>query len=56
MKSQQRIIEACRQSLDMQNLGATAEGLVLELHPELEPGSEEFYAEVLVKMGIKEHP
>lgn len=51
MNSKQKIMELISNSMEMQDCGATAESVVLKRSPELEPGSEPFYAEVLREMG-----
>jgi hypothetical protein len=51
--SQSRIMDLCLNDHEMAELGANAEMAVKHYHPELEPGSEEFYAEVLREMGQK---
>lgn len=49
--SQLKIIELCENDSEMAELGANAEMTVKHYCPQLEPGSEEFYAEVLREMG-----
>lgn len=49
--SQTKIVELCRDDHDMARVAANAEAEVLALHPELVPGSEEFYRQVLREMG-----
>jgi hypothetical protein len=56
INSQQKIIDLCLNDFEMSELGSNAEMVVRHYHPELEPGTEEFYAEVLREMGQSERP
>jgi len=44
-------MELCRDDLDMAELGANAEMVVRHYRLDLDPSTEEFYAEVLREMG-----
>jgi len=54
MNAQLKIMQWCIDDADIAKLAAISEGMVLHKRPELDPGSEEFYQEVLREMGQSE--